>query len=151
MTKTFNKNEYRISNEKIKIILDTDPGVDDIACFIYAMNDENIDIKLVTTVAGNIPIEKCTRNALHVMELFGAVRLADNKLLMIASIVGTVGLVVAQCFDAQLFNPVMYAYIVTLFVIYMINMHKISFAILLNGSKNRPYTILIVDLEGGGG
>lgn len=70
MIKNFNKNDYRLTDEKVKIILDTDPGVDDIACFIYAMNDENIDIKLVTAVAGNIPIEKCVRNALHVMELF---------------------------------------------------------------------------------
>ncbi len=70
MIKDFNKNNYRFTDKKVKIILDTDPGVDDIACFIYAMNDENVDIKLVTAVAGNIPIEKCVRNALHVMELF---------------------------------------------------------------------------------
>jgi len=62
-----------------------------------------------------------------VLELFGAVKLANNKLLMIVSIVGTVGLVVAQCFGALFFNPLMYVYIVTLFVIYMANMQKISF------------------------
>lgn len=71
MTKKFNKNDYRLTNEKVKIIIDTDPGVDDIACIIYAMNDENIDIKLLTTVAGNISTDKSTRNLLHVLDLFG--------------------------------------------------------------------------------
>lgn len=70
MKKIFNKNDYRTTDEKVKIIIDTDPGVDDLVCVIYAINDENIDIKLMTTVVGNIPIEKCTRNLLHVLDLF---------------------------------------------------------------------------------
>ena len=32
----FDKDFYRISKEKIKVIIDTDPGVDDAACLIYA-------------------------------------------------------------------------------------------------------------------
>ncbi len=70
MEKLFDKNRFRNSNEIVKIIIDTDPGVDDIACFIYALNDENVDIQLVTTVAGNVSLEKATRNILHVMDLF---------------------------------------------------------------------------------
>ena len=61
------------------------------------------------------------------LELFSAVQLADNKLLMVVSEIGVAGLVVAQCFGAQFFNPIMYVYIVSLFAVYMINMHKISF------------------------
>lgn len=71
MNDTFNKNDYRTTLKKVKIIIDTDPGVDDISCVIYAMNDDNIEVKLLTTVVGNIPVEKCTRNLLHVSELFG--------------------------------------------------------------------------------
>lgn len=70
MDKIFNKNDYRLTNEKVKIIIDTDPGVDDSVCIVYAMNDENIEVKLMTTVVGNIPVNKCTRNLLHVLELF---------------------------------------------------------------------------------
>ncbi len=70
MEKTFNKNQYRTTLDKVKVIIDTDPGVDDIACIIYAMNDENIDVKLLTTVAGNISVQKATRNLLHVLDLF---------------------------------------------------------------------------------
>ena len=65
--------------------------------------------------------------SIAVMELFGAVKLSDNKLLMIISIIGTVGLVAVQCFGAQFFNPIMYVYILVLFVIYMSNMQKVSF------------------------
>ena len=58
MDKIFNQDLYRTTSEKVKVIIDTDPGVDDIACIIYAMNDENIDVKLLTTVAGNISLKK---------------------------------------------------------------------------------------------
>ncbi len=70
MNKIFNKTNY-LSDEKIyKVIIDTDPGVDDVACLIYAFFDEYIDIKLLTTVAGNISLEKTTRNLLHLLDLF---------------------------------------------------------------------------------
>ncbi len=70
MENNFNKNEYKITNNKYKVIIDTDPGVDDAACLIYAFFDENIDIKLLTTVVGNTSLDKTTRNLLHLMELF---------------------------------------------------------------------------------
>lgn len=55
---------------KYKVIIDTDPGVDDTTCLIYALNDKKLDIKLITTVVGNLPIEKCTRNMLHILDKF---------------------------------------------------------------------------------
>ncbi len=60
-----------MNNKKIKVIIDTDPGVDDSACLIYALFDENIDIKLITSVTGNVKIETGTRNVLHILDLFG--------------------------------------------------------------------------------
>lgn len=57
--------------KKYKVIIDTDPGVDDAACLIYALHDKQLDIKLLTTVVGNLPVEKCTRNLLHILDKFG--------------------------------------------------------------------------------
>ncbi len=59
-----------MKNEKIKVIIDTDPGVDDSACLIYAFFNERIDIKLITSVVGNVPLETATRNLLHLMDIF---------------------------------------------------------------------------------
>ncbi len=66
----FDKNIFRDTTKPVKVIIDTDPGVDDTACLIYAMFDENVDIKLLTTVAGNVGIDVSTRNLLHVLDLF---------------------------------------------------------------------------------
>lgn len=70
MSKTFNREIYKLNNRQVKIIIDTDPGVDDSACIIYAIHDPNIKIELFTTVAGNIPLEIATRNLLHLLDLF---------------------------------------------------------------------------------
>lgn len=56
--------------KKFKVVIDTDPGCDDAACLVYILNDKDVDIKLITTVAGNIKIETSTRNALHLLDLF---------------------------------------------------------------------------------
>ena len=71
MNKIFNKNDYTVSNKKYKVIIDTDPGVDDAACLAYAFFDENIEIKLLTSVVGNTSLDKTTRNLLHLMYKFG--------------------------------------------------------------------------------
>lgn len=57
-------------NKKIyKVIIDTDPGVDDTACLILTLFDKEVDVKLITTVAGNVNLNKSTRNTLHLMDL----------------------------------------------------------------------------------
>ena len=50
-----------MENKKYKVIIDTDPGVDDAACLAYAFFDENIEIKLLTSVVGNTSLAKTTR------------------------------------------------------------------------------------------
>ena len=57
--------------KKEKIIIDTDPGVDDTTALIFALNNKHIDIKLITTVSGNVGIKHATRNACHIIDLFG--------------------------------------------------------------------------------
>lgn len=71
MSEIFDKNLYRDSDKKVKVIIDTDPGVDDTACLIYALADSNIEVKLLTTVAGNISVDTSTRNLLHLLDILG--------------------------------------------------------------------------------
>ncbi len=57
--------------KKHKLIIDTDPGVDDITALVLALFDKSLDVKLITTVSGNVDVLTATRNACHVMDLFG--------------------------------------------------------------------------------
>lgn len=54
-----------------KIILDCDPGIDDAMAIIMAAYSPHIDLLGITTVAGNVSVEKTTRNALCLRELAG--------------------------------------------------------------------------------
>lgn len=57
---------------KKKIIIDTDPGVDDAIALMYACKCEQLDIQLLSIAGGNSSIENLTANALHLCELFDA-------------------------------------------------------------------------------
>ncbi|GAF37429.1 inosine-uridine preferring nucleoside hydrolase [Lentilactobacillus farraginis DSM 18382 = JCM 14108] len=54
----------------IKIVMDTDPGIDDAAALTMALNDPQIDVKLITSVAGNVTVDKTTRNAQKIVRFF---------------------------------------------------------------------------------
>ncbi|KRN28365.1 purine nucleosidase [Lactobacillus selangorensis] len=54
------------------VLLDTDPGIDDAAAIAVAINDPHIDLQLITTVAGNVTVDKTTRNALNLVSFFKA-------------------------------------------------------------------------------
>lgn len=58
-------------DKKVNIIFDTDPGVDDSVAIALSLYDQVLDIKLITTVNGNLELSKVTRNCLHVLEKFG--------------------------------------------------------------------------------
>ncbi len=53
------------------IILDVDPGHDDAVAIMLACGAPALELLAVTTVAGNVPLEKTTRNALRVLSLIG--------------------------------------------------------------------------------
>ena len=55
----------------IPVILDVDPGHDDAVAIMLACGAPALDLLAVTTVAGNVPLEKTTRNALRVLSLIG--------------------------------------------------------------------------------
>ena len=50
---------------RLPIILDTDPGIDDAAAIA-----PQLDLQLMTTVAGNVSVEKTTRNALQLLHFW---------------------------------------------------------------------------------
>jgi purine nucleosidase len=55
-----------------KIILDCDPGVDDALAIAFAHGHPDIDLVGITSVAGNVSLDKTTRNALAVADFVGA-------------------------------------------------------------------------------
>ncbi|MFC0180529.1 ribonucleoside hydrolase RihC [Thorsellia kenyensis] len=59
------------NNQSIPIIFDTDPGIDDAVAIIAALFDPKIDMRLMTTVAGNVDIEKTTFNAQRLTAFLG--------------------------------------------------------------------------------
>ena len=56
---------------KRKIIIDTDPGIDDAIAIAIALFSEKLDVKLITTVAGNVNVDLVTENALKLLTFFG--------------------------------------------------------------------------------
>jgi inosine-uridine nucleoside N-ribohydrolase len=55
----------------IPIVLDCDPGHDDAIALLLALASPEVELRGVTTVAGNQTIEKTTANAIRVLELAG--------------------------------------------------------------------------------
>ncbi|MFI9815690.1 nucleoside hydrolase [Saccharothrix variisporea] len=55
----------------IPLIIDTDPGVDDALALAVAVASPEVDLLGVTTVFGNVGLDKTTRNALRLMTLLG--------------------------------------------------------------------------------
>jgi pyrimidine-specific ribonucleoside hydrolase len=53
------------------VILDVDPGHDDAVAIMLACGAPDLELLAVTTVAGNVPLEKTTRNALRILSLIG--------------------------------------------------------------------------------
>lgn len=52
-----------------KILIDTDPGMDDTLAIILAIKSSAVELLGISSVAGNYPIEVTTRNALKTVEL----------------------------------------------------------------------------------
>lgn len=54
------------------IIIDCDPGHDDMVAMVLAIGSEVLDVKAVTCVPGNKPLNKVVKNALHVVDYIGS-------------------------------------------------------------------------------
>lgn len=57
--------------EKIPLIIDTDPGIDDAIAIAFALFSPEFDVRLITTVAGNVGVEATTSNTLKLLAYFG--------------------------------------------------------------------------------
>lgn len=54
-----------------RLILDTDPGIDDAMTFAFLRARADVEIRAITTIFGNAAIATTTRNALFLADLFG--------------------------------------------------------------------------------
>ncbi len=54
-----------------RVIIDTDPGVDDALALLLAMRSPELRIEAITAVAGNVPLELTLPNALRMVEIAG--------------------------------------------------------------------------------
>lgn len=55
---------------KRPIIIDTDPGIDDAVAIALALFSEELDVKLMTTITGNVGLDKVTYNAMRLLKYF---------------------------------------------------------------------------------
>src|SRR3712207_5134891 len=53
------------------LVIDTDPGIDDALAILLALSSPEVDLRLVTTVHGNVELAQTTDNALRVLNLAG--------------------------------------------------------------------------------
>ncbi len=58
-----------VSGSPKRVIIDTDPGVDDALALILALRSPEIRVEAVTTVSGNVAVEQATKNAIRVLDL----------------------------------------------------------------------------------
>jgi purine nucleosidase len=54
-----------------RIVLDTDPGIDDALALMLAVASPEVDLRCLTVVGGNVPVSQCVRNALDLLDLVG--------------------------------------------------------------------------------
>lgn len=57
--------------EPKKIIIDTDPGIDDAMAIFLALRSPEVEVIGLTTIYGNVYTTLATRNALHLLEVAG--------------------------------------------------------------------------------
>lgn len=57
--------------QRTKLIIDTDPGVDDAMAIFYAAAAPEIELLGLTSIFGNVTVETATRNALRLVEKAG--------------------------------------------------------------------------------
>ena len=56
-----------------RVIIDTDPGVDDALALLLGMRSPELKIEAITPVAGNVPLELTLPNALRLVEIAGRI------------------------------------------------------------------------------
>jgi len=52
----------------IPLLIDTDPGIDDALALLLAFRSPECSVAAITTVAGNVAVERCTANVFRILE-----------------------------------------------------------------------------------
>ncbi|KAH0735283.1 hypothetical protein KY285_010990 [Solanum tuberosum] len=60
-----------MATEPKKIIIDTDPGIDDAMAIFVALESPEVEVIGLTTIYGNVYTTLATRNALHLLDIAG--------------------------------------------------------------------------------
>lgn len=61
----------RSPSRPLRMIVDTDAGVDDISALMLALSESQVTVGAITTVAGNVPVSQATQNVSLVLDVFG--------------------------------------------------------------------------------
>ena len=61
------------------VIIDTDPGVDDALALMLALSSPELAVEAVTTVFGNVSLEKTHSNALRILEFLGVTDITVSR------------------------------------------------------------------------
>lgn len=56
---------------RTRVVIDTDPGVDDAVAILLALASDELDVLALTTVVGNVDVTRTTLNARRLVELAG--------------------------------------------------------------------------------
>ncbi|KAF4355923.1 hypothetical protein F8388_025926 [Cannabis sativa] len=65
------ESESEFKAMKMKMIIDTDPGIDDAMAIFVALKCPEVEVVGLTTIYGNVYTTLATRNALHLLEIGG--------------------------------------------------------------------------------
>jgi pyrimidine-specific ribonucleoside hydrolase len=65
------KSDSVTDRRPFRVIIDTDPGVDDSFALLLAMRSPELKIEAITPVAGNVPLDLTLPNALRLVEIAG--------------------------------------------------------------------------------
>ena len=49
-----------------RVIIDTDPGIDDALALLLALQSPELDVAAITTVSGNVPVKTATLNVFRI-------------------------------------------------------------------------------------
>jgi purine nucleosidase len=53
----------------VDVVIDTDPGIDDALALALALRSPELDVRGITVVHGNVPVDRGTRNAFRILDL----------------------------------------------------------------------------------
>jgi inosine-uridine nucleoside N-ribohydrolase len=57
--------------QAIRVMIDTDPGIDDVAAILMGLGSQELQVEAVTTIFGNASVTQSTINALRLLEAAG--------------------------------------------------------------------------------